>query len=136
MTGEKRVVQVGVASIRVLLQAKLQRMALLPEAIGEGLAKPTAKRWQSRGGERCQCARCTDLGDQRHGRAPGCRASRPSVARLGGERRDLGIKSGDLAQHAGRLARARSLAAEDGERKGTSPPMRCRELAGQARVDV
>src|ERR1700680_5293895 len=115
MTGEKRVVQVGVASIRVLLQAKLQRMALLPEAIGEGLAKHTAKRWQSRGGERCQCARCTDLGDQRHGRAPGCRASRPSVARLGGERRDVGMKSGDLAQQTSRPDRVRALAAGEGE---------------------
>ena len=44
MTGEKRVVRVGVTDIRVLLQAKLQRTTLVPEAIGEGLAKRPAKR--------------------------------------------------------------------------------------------
>jgi hypothetical protein len=70
---------------------------LLPEAIGEGLGKRFAKRWQGRGGERGQCARGPDLRDQRYGGALGCRASRPSMARFGGERRDVGMKSGDLA---------------------------------------
>jgi len=53
MTGEKRVVRVGVADIRELLQAKLQRTTLVPEAIGEGLAKRAAKRWQGVGRKRC-----------------------------------------------------------------------------------
>src|SRR6266478_3118585 len=126
MAGEKRVVVVSVGNIRVPLQAKLQRTALLPEAIGEGLAKRFAKRWQGRGGERCQCARGADLGDQCHGGAPGCRASRPSLARFGGERRDVGTKSGDLVQQSSRLDRARTLAAKDGEREGTDAPMGCR----------
>src|SRR5260221_10944005 len=98
MTAEKRVVRVGVANIRVPLQAKLQGNALLPEGIGKGLAKRPAKRWQGRGGERSQCARGADLRDQRHGGAPRGRASRPSAARFGDERRDVGMKSGDLAQ--------------------------------------
>src|SRR5258708_26513537 len=71
MTGETRVVRVRVTNIRELLQ----RMALLPEAIGEGLAKGPAKRWQGIGWERRQCARGADLGDQRNGRAPGRRGS-------------------------------------------------------------
>ena len=128
MAGEKRVVVVSVGNIRVPLQAKLQRTALLPEAIGEGLAKRTAKRWQGIGWKRCQCARGADLGDQRHGGAPGCRTSRPSAARFGDERRDVGMKSGDLAQQIRRLDRVRCLLAEDGEREGTYPPMGCNEL--------
>src|SRR5712672_4300401 len=132
MTGEKRVVRVRVTNIRELLQ----RMALLPEAIGEGLAKGPAKRPPGIGWERRQCARGADLGDQRYGGAPGCRASRPSVARFGGERCDVGVKSGDLAQQIRRLDRVRTLAAKDGERKGTYPPMDCNELTGQARMYV
>src|SRR3977135_4008015 len=128
MTGEKPVVRVVIANIRGLPQAKLQGTALLLE----GLAKRLAKRWQGRGGERGQCARGADLSDQRHGSAPGCRASRPSAARFGDERRDVGMKSGDLAQQIRRLDRLRTLAAEDGEREGTYPPMGLRELAGQA----
>src|SRR6202048_4275591 len=123
MMGEKRVMRVGVTNIRVLLQAQLQRTALLPEGIDEGLAKRPAKRWQGIGWERCQCARGADLGDQCHGGAPGCRGSRPSTARFGGERCDVGVKSGDLAQQIRRPDRVRTLAAEDGERKGTYPPM-------------
>src|SRR6266853_6470669 len=115
MTGEKRVVWVGVTDIRVLLQAKLQRAALFAEAIGEGLAKRPAQRWQGIGWERRQCARGADLGDQRNGRAPGRRGSRSPAARFGDERRDIGTKSGDLAQQVRRLDRVRSLAAEDGE---------------------
>src|SRR5712672_3188410 len=46
------------------------------------------------------------------------------------------MKSGDLAQQIRRLDRVHSLAAEDGERKGTYPPMDCNELAGQARMYV
>src|SRR5712671_3407772 len=44
------------------------------------------------------------------------------------------MKSGDLAQQIRRLDRVRTLAAEDGEREGTYPPMGSRELAGQART--
>src|SRR5882757_9770946 len=110
MTGEKRVMRVGVTNIRVLLQAQLQRTALLPEGIDEGLAKRPAKRWQGRGGERCQCARGVDLSDQRYGSAPGCRGSRPSAARFGDERCDVGMKRGDLAQQIRRLDRLRTLA--------------------------
>jgi hypothetical protein len=114
VTDEKRVVRVGIADIRVLLQAKLQGSALLPEGIGpEDIGKRPAKRRQGRSGERCQCARGADLGDQRHGGAAGCRASRPAAARFGCERRDVGMKSGDLAQQIRRLDRVRSLAAED-----------------------
>src|SRR5450755_921218 len=98
MTGEKRVVRVDVANIGVLLQAKLQRTALLLEGIGEGLANRVAERCQGVGWERCQCARGADIGDQCHGRAPGCRGSRPPATRLGEERRDVGMKRGDLAQ--------------------------------------
>src|SRR5260370_30703733 len=126
MTGEKRVVRICVTNIRELLQ----RTAPLPEGSGEGLAKRPAKRWQRSGGERCQCARGADLGDQRHGRAPGRRGSRPSAARFGEERRDVGMKSGDLVQQIRRLDRVRTLAAEDGEREGTYPPMGCNELVG------
>jgi hypothetical protein len=75
MTGEKRVVRVGITDIRV--QAKLQRTALFAEAIGEGFAKRPAKRWQGIEWERCQCARGADFGNQRHRRAPGRRGSRP-----------------------------------------------------------
>src|SRR5712672_4721640 len=132
MTGEKRVVRVRVTNIRELLQ----RMALLPEAIGEGLAKGPAKRWQGIGWERRQCARGADLGDQGNGRAPGRRGSRSPAARFGDERRDIGTKSGDLAQQVRRLDRVRSLDAEDGEREGTYPPMGCNELVGQARMVV
>ncbi len=46
------------------------------------------------------------------------------------------MKSGDLAQQIRRLDRVRTLAAEDGEREGAYPLMRCRELAGQARMYV
>src|SRR5713226_5023791 len=46
------------------------------------------------------------------------------------------MKSRDLAQQISRLDRVRTLAAEDGEREGTYPPMGCNELAGQARMDV
>src|SRR5260221_9411210 len=70
MTGEKRVVRVRVANIRVLLQAKLQRTTLVPEAIGEGFAKRPAKKWQGIGWGRCQCARASYLGKQRHPPAP------------------------------------------------------------------
>src|SRR5260370_32557150 len=98
MTGEKRIVRLRVTNIRELLQAQLQRTALLPEAVGKGLAKRPAKIWQSLGRERCQRARGADLGDQRNGGAPGRRGSRPSAARFGDERRDVGTKSGDLAQ--------------------------------------
>src|SRR5712671_6165498 len=77
MTDEKRVVRAGVANIGVLLQAQLQRTALLSEAIGKGLANRVAKRWQGVGRERCQCSRCADRGDQRNASAPGCRGSRP-----------------------------------------------------------
>src|SRR6202040_881988 len=129
---EKRVVRVGIVNIRVLLQAKLQGTALLAEGIG----KRSAKRWQGPSWERCQCARGANLGDQRHGGAPGCRASRPSAPRFGDERRDVGMKSGALAQQIRRLDRVRALAAEDGEREDTDPLMRCRELAGQTRMDV
>ena len=87
MTGEKRVVRVGV-NIRVLLQAQLQGTALLPEAIGEGLAKRPAKRWQGIRWERCQCTRGADFGDQRHGGAPGCRASRPTLQNAIAQRAD------------------------------------------------
>src|SRR6266853_158174 len=136
MTGEKRVVRVRVTNIPELLQAQLQRTALLPEAIGECLAKRTAKRWQGIGWERCQCARGADLGDQGNGRAPGRRGSRPPAARFGDERRDVGTKSGDLAQQIRRLDRVRTLAAEDVEREGTYPLMGCRELSGQARMYI
>src|SRR5258708_416163 len=108
MTGEKRVVRVGVT--RELLQAQLQRTALLPETIPYGLANRPAKRWQGIGWERCQCARGADLGDQRHSRAPGRRASRPPAACFGEERRHVGMKSGDLAQQIRRLDRVRTLA--------------------------
>src|SRR5258707_766016 len=135
MTGEKRVVRVGVTNTRELLQAQLQRTALLPETIGEGLANRPAKRWQGIGRERCQSARGADLGDQRHHGAPGRRASRPP-ARFGDERRDVGMKSGDLMQQIRRLDRVRTLAAEGGEREGTYTLMGCRELAGQAGVYV
>jgi len=49
MTGEKRVVRVGVTDIRVLLQAQLQRTTLVPETIGEGFVKRPAKSWQGIG---------------------------------------------------------------------------------------
>src|SRR6266436_8596876 len=119
MTGEKRVVRVGVTDIRVLLQAKLQRTTLVPEAICEGLAKPPAKRWQGVGRTRCQCAGGADFRDQCHRRAPSRRGSRPSTARFGDQRRDVGMKRGDLAQQIRRMDRVRTLAAEDGEREGT-----------------
>src|SRR5258705_13177585 len=93
MTGEKRVVGVRVTNMRELLQ----RMALLPEAIGEGLAKGPGKSWQGIGWERRQCARGADLGDQRNGRAPGRRGSRSPAPRFGDRRRDIGTKRGDLA---------------------------------------
>src|SRR5271155_3375442 len=128
MAGEERVVRVGAANIRAPLQAKPQRIAVLSEAIGEGLAKRFAKRWQGRSGKRRQRARGADFGDQRHGGAPGRRASRPSIARFGAERRDVGMKSGDLAQQIRCLDRVRTLAAEDGEREGAYAPMGCREL--------
>src|SRR5258708_32242728 len=96
MTGEKRVVRVRVTNIRELLQ----RMALLPEAIGEGLAKGPAKRWQGIGWERAQSARGADLGDQRNRRAPGLRGSRPPAARFGGARPGLGAERGELAHQA------------------------------------
>src|SRR5260221_3715098 len=130
MTGEKRVVRVGVIDISVLLQAKLQRTTLVPEAIGEGLAKRRAKSWQGVGQKRCQCAGGADVRVQRHRRAPGRRGSRPSTARFGDERRNVGMKSGDLAQQIRRLDRVRTLLAEDGEREGTYPPMGCNELVG------
>ena len=78
--------------------------------------------------ERCQCARGADLGNQCHGRAPGCRGSRPAAARFGEERRDVGTNSGDLVQQIRRLDRVRTLAAEDGKREATDPPMGCNEL--------
>src|SRR5260370_7238611 len=96
MTGEKGVVRVGVTNIPELLQAQLQRTALLPEAIGEGLAKRTAKRWQGIGWDRCQCARGADLGDQRNGRAPGRRGSRPPPPRLRDERPDSRTQTRNL----------------------------------------
>src|SRR6202140_4825145 len=136
MTGEKRVLRVGVTNIPELLEAQLQRPALLPAAIGEGLAKRPAQRWQGIGWERCQCARGADFGDQRNGRAPGRRGSRPPAARFGDERRDVGTKSGDRAQQSRRLDRVRTLAAEDVERQGTYPLMGCRKLSGQARMYV
>src|SRR5260370_30964770 len=123
MTGERRVARVGVTDIRVLLQAKLQGTSLVPEASGEGLAKRPAKRWQGVGRKRCQCAGGAALRDQRHRRAPGRRGSRPSTARFGGERRNVGMKSGDLAQQTSRLDRVCTLAAEDRERDGTEPPV-------------
>src|SRR5260221_12418462 len=83
MTGEKRVVRVGIASIRVPLQAQLQGTTLLPKGIGKRLDKRPAKRWQGIGWERSQYARGADLGDQRYGRAPRCCASRPSAPRFG-----------------------------------------------------
>src|ERR1700730_9010524 len=46
------------------------------------------------------------------------------------------MKSGDLAQQIRRLDRVRTLAPEDGERKGTYPLMDCNELMGQARMYV
>jgi hypothetical protein len=46
------------------------------------------------------------------------------------------MKSGDLAQQIRRLDRVRTPATEDGERERTYPPMGCRELARQARMDV
>ena len=53
MTGQKRVLRIGVADIRAPLQAKLQCItALLPEGIGKGLAKHAAKRRQGFGWER------------------------------------------------------------------------------------
>src|SRR5258708_16072221 len=82
MTGEKRVVRVRVTNMRELLQ----RMPLLPEAIGEGLAKGPAKRWPGIGWERRQCARGADLGDQRNRRAPARRGSRSPAARFGDKR--------------------------------------------------
>src|SRR5258705_11481708 len=94
MTSEKRVVRVRVTNMRELLQ----RMALLPEAIGEGLGKGPAKRWQGIGWEGRQCARGADLGDQRNGRAPGRRRSRSPAAPFDDERRDIGTKSGELPQ--------------------------------------
>src|SRR5258707_10102039 len=121
MTGEKRVVGVRVTNMRELLQ----RMALLPEAIGEGLAKGPAKRWQGIGWERRQCARGADLGDQRNGRAPSRRGSRPSTARFGDERRDVGMKRGDLAQQIRRLDRDHSLDPEDVDRESSYPTMGC-----------
>ncbi len=39
------------------------------------------------------------------------------------------MKSGDLVQQSSQLDRVRTLAAEDGEREGTDPPMGGRELA-------
>src|SRR5713226_2077118 len=46
------------------------------------------------------------------------------------------MKSGDLVQQIRRPDRVRSLAAEDGEREATYPPMGCNEPAGQARMDI
>ena len=43
MTGEKRVARVGVPSLHVLLQAKPERAALLPEHVSQGLRKCAAK---------------------------------------------------------------------------------------------
>src|SRR5260370_39697993 len=101
MTGEKRVVRVRVTNIRELLQ----RVALLPEAIGEGLAKGPAKRWQGIGWERRQSARGADLGDQRKGRAPGRRRSRPPPARFAHARPDIRPKRCDLAPQGHRMER-------------------------------
>ena len=136
MAGEKRVLRVGVANISEPLQAKLQCRALLPEIIGEGLAKRFAMGWRGRDGERAQCASGADFGDQRHRGAPGCRASRPSIARFGGERRDVRTKSGDLAQKTRRLDRLRALATDDRQREGAYSLMRSGELANQARMYV
>src|SRR6202043_2578309 len=80
--------------------------------------------------------RGADLGDQCHGGAPGCRNSRLSAARFSDERRDIGMKSGDLTQQICRLDRMRTFPTEDGEREGTYPLMRCGELADQARIYV
>ncbi len=52
MSGKRRVVWVGEPNIRLTLQAKLQRTALLPEGIGESTAKRPAKRGQGLTGER------------------------------------------------------------------------------------
>ena len=52
MSGKKRVVWVGAANIRLTLQVKLQRTALLSVGIGESPAKLPAKRWQGLTGER------------------------------------------------------------------------------------
>jgi hypothetical protein len=86
--------------------------------------------WQGVGWERCQRSHGADLGDQGNGSAPGCRGSRPPAARFGDERRDVGMKRGDLAQQGSRLDRVRTLAAEDGKREGMHLPMGCNELAG------
>jgi hypothetical protein len=136
MVGEESVVRVGVGNIDSPRRAKLQRKALLPEAVDEGRAKRFAKRWRSRGGKRRQCARGADPGDQRDGGVPGRRAPRRSIARFGGERRDVGTKGGDLAQQIRGLDWVRALAAEDGEREGPHALMGRREFAGETRVNV
>jgi hypothetical protein len=136
MSGKNRIVWAGVANIRLTLQAEPQRMALLPKRIGEGLAKLSSKRWQGLTGERRQCARSAYLGDQCHRGITGCRDSRAAVARLRGERRNIGMKSGDLPQQIGRLERVRTFAAEDGKRQDAHSLMRGDELTDQARMHI
>jgi hypothetical protein len=43
MTGEQRVVRVGVAGLHMLLQAKPERAAILARRFGQGSRKRTAK---------------------------------------------------------------------------------------------
>jgi hypothetical protein len=43
MTGEKRIVRVGVPSLHVLLQAKPERAAIFPRSVGQGSRKRAAK---------------------------------------------------------------------------------------------
>ncbi len=55
---------------------------------------------------------------------------------FGGERRDVGTKSGDLAQQSRRLDWIRTLAAEDGARESAYAPMGRLKLAGQTRMNI
>ena len=128
MTDEKRVVRVGVRNIRVLLQAKLQRTALLPEAIGECLAKRLRTDGKVAAGSDANAPAALTSATNATAALRAAARSRPAIAQFGGERRDVGMKSGDLAQQIRRPDRVCALAAEDGEREGTDAPMGRREL--------